>query len=106
MRSLLILGALMGITLASNTIFLTFTKIFNKKYATNEEFSKRQGIFMENYNKIVNHNHKRMLGKRSSTQAVNKDNDLTFEEWKASVGVGRPFPSLPVNNTFLMSTNP
>ena len=82
-------------SLSSSTIFLTFRKIYNKNYATNEEFSRRKRIFMRNYNEIVRHNSGYMLGKFSYSQKIDADSDLTMEEWKDKMGI-KPIPPIPI----------
>ena len=44
-RSLLVISAIVGVSLASEAAFLSFAKTFNKKYDTAEEFHKRMQIF-------------------------------------------------------------
>merc|ERR1712241_1165680 len=56
MRSLAIILAVVGVSLASEAGFLNFAKTFNKKYGSTEEYNKRRAIFLENYNDMVRHN--------------------------------------------------
>ena len=49
LRSLSIILAVVGVTLASEAEFLNFAKTFNKKYATLEELQTRKNIFNQRY---------------------------------------------------------
>ncbi|XP_074601850.1 cathepsin L-like [Brevipalpus obovatus] len=54
---------------------------FGKKYATAEEEAQRHSIFVQNMEKVRQHNERAKNGKVSYTLGMNKFADLTFEEF-------------------------
>merc|ERR1711872_748995 len=52
------------------------------------ELTKRQAIFMKNYNRMVEHNKDFDAGKVTWARGVNQWYDLTMEEWRAEMGIG------------------
>ena len=92
MRSLAIILALVGVSLASEAGFLNFAKTFNKKYGTTEEYNKRREIFLENYNSMVRHNQQYEEGKVSWWRKVTEHYDLTAVEREAALNLNN-FPS-------------
>merc|ERR1719433_1321502 len=90
MRSLPILLAVLGVSLASEGSFLNFAKSFNKKYATTEEYNKRREIFQQNYNDMVRHNKEYEEGKVSWWRKVTEHYDLTVEEREVALNLGLP----------------
>merc|ERR1719297_229699 len=90
MRSLAIILALVGVSLASEAGFLNFAKTFNKKYGSTEEYNKRRAIFLENYNDMVRHNKEYEEGKVSWWRKVTELYDLTAEEREVALNLGVP----------------
>jgi len=90
MRSLAIILALVGVSLASEAGFLNFAKTFNKKYGSTEEYNKRRAIFLENYNDMVRHNKEYEEGKVSWWRKVTEHYDLTAEEREVALNLGVP----------------
>ena len=87
-RSLAIILAVVGVSLASEAGFLNFAKTFNKKYGSTEEYNKRREIFLENYNSMVRHNQEYEEGKVSWWRKVTEHYDLTAEEREAVLNLG------------------
>ena len=87
-RSLAIILAVVGVSLASEASFLNFAKTFNKKYGSTEEYNKRRAIFLENYNSMVRHNQEYEEGKVSWWRKVTEHYDLTAEEREAVLNLG------------------
>eukprot|EP00092_Neocalanus_flemingeri_P021084 GFUD01022844.1.p1 GENE.GFUD01022844.1~~GFUD01022844.1.p1 ORF type:complete len:355 (-),score=80.29 GFUD01022844.1:30-1094(-) len=89
MRSLLILSALIGLTLA-NDAFLRFAKDFGKQYAGMRDYSMRRGIFMKNHQDMLQHNARYEAGEVTWTRKVTQYYDLTYDEFATAVGLGMP----------------
>jgi len=100
MRSLTIILAVLGVTLASEANFLNFAKTHNKKYSSVEEYNKRREIFLARYNDMLRHNQEYEEGKVSWWRKVTKHYDLTMEEIEAELNLG----SLPVEKEYLPPT--
>ena len=60
------------------------------------ELTMRQAIFMKNYNRMVEHNKDFDAGKVTWARGVNQWYDLTIEEWRAEMGIGRLQQSLVI----------
>jgi len=90
MRSLLVLAAILGISLASEERFLNFAKRNGKKYATTEEFNKRKEIFSANLADLERHNKEYAAGRVTWWKKVTPWFDLTHEEWLAEMNLGMP----------------
>jgi len=88
MRSLSIILAVVGVTLASEAEFLNFAKTFNKKYATLEELQTRKNIFNQRYEAMVAHNQRYEAGEVSWWKKVTQHYDLTDEEIEKALGLG------------------
>merc|ERR1719295_1336720 len=88
MRSLSVLLAVVGVSLASEANFLNFAKTHNKKYATTEEYEMRRQIFLERYESMVAHNQRYEAGEVSWWRKVTQHYDLTDEEIEKALGLG------------------
>merc|ERR1712126_384873 len=88
MRSLSIILAVVGVTLASEAEFLNFAKTFNKKYASLEELQTRKNIFNQRYEAMVAHNQRYEAGEVSWWKKVTQHYDLTDEEIEKALGLG------------------
>merc|ERR1719238_887019 len=93
MRSLSILLAVVGVSLASEANFLNFAKTHNKKYATTEEYEMRRQIFLERYESMVAHNQRYEAGEVSWWRKVTEHYDLTMEEIEKALGLGGALPA-------------
>ena len=93
---LLVLSALIAVGLANEDVFLKWAKEQGKQYKTKAELTMRQAIFMKNYNRMVEHNKDFDAGKVTWARGVNKWYDLTMEEWRAEMGIGRLQQSLVI----------
>ena len=89
---LLVLSALVVVGLANEDVFLKWAKEQGKQYKTKAELTMRQAIFMKNYNRMVEHNKDFDAGKVTWARGVNQWYDLTMEEWRAEMGIGRTEP--------------
>jgi len=88
MRLLLVFLAIVGVSLASEASFLKFSKTFNKKYRSTEEYYKRRDIFLQNYNEMVRHNQLYEEGKVTWWKKITEWSDLTTEEFVAHMNLG------------------
>ena len=79
----------MAISLANEDIFLNWAKEQGRQYHTKAEVTKRQAIFMKNYNRMVEHNKEFAAGHVSWARGINQWYDLTEEEWAAEMGFGK-----------------
>jgi len=87
----LILFALFGFSLAGQTSpYYEFTKKFTKSYRSIDEYEMRREVFMNNYQKMLDHNKKYDAGEVSWWMKVHEDMDLTSEEWRAKRTGGLP----------------
>merc|ERR1712045_862070 len=93
MRSLSVLLAVVGVSLASEANFLNFAKTHNKKYATTEEYEMRRQIFLERYESMVAHNQRYEAGEVSWWRKVTEHYDLTMEEIEKALGLGGVLPA-------------
>jgi len=93
MRSLSVLLAVVGVSLASEANFLNFAKTHNKKYATTEEYEMRRQIFLERYESMVAHNQRYEAGEVSWWRKVTEHYDLTMEEIEKALGLGGALPA-------------
>ena len=100
MRVLVLMCAVACIALASESSFNEFTKTFNKKYASTEEYAKRKEIFMANYKLMQKHNQEYEEGKVSWWKKVTEYYDLTHEEWMNHMKLGMP----PMDEPNMIST--
>ena len=82
--------AVVGVALASEANFLQFTKTFNKKYRSTEEYNKRRETFLRNYNDMVRHNQLYEEGKVTWWKKITEWSDLTPEEFAAHMNLGMP----------------
>ena len=89
---LLVLSALVAVGLANEDVFLKWAKEQGKQYKTKAELTMRQAIFMKNYNRMVEHNKDFDAGKVTWARGVNQWYDLTMEEWRAEMGIGKTEP--------------
>merc|ERR1719228_1169731 len=83
MRLLALLCVLQVGLALGNDVFHGFHQRYSKAYNTAEEFEQRRSIFMENYNKMTEHNKRYEAGEVTWWQQVHEDMDLTDEEWGA-----------------------
>merc|ERR1712037_1023199 len=90
MRFHLLASALVAVSLANEDVFLNWAKEQGRQYHTKAEVTKRQAIFMKNYNRMVEHNKEFAAGRVSWARGVNQWYDLTEEEWFAEMGFGAP----------------
>ena len=82
-------SALVAISLANEDIFLNWAREQGRQYHTKAEVTKRQAIFMKNYNRMVEHNKEFAAGRVSWARGINQWYDLTEEEWAAEMGFGK-----------------
>ena len=78
----------MAVSLANEDVFLNWAKEQGRQYHTKAEVTKRQAIFMKNYNRMLEHNKEFAAGRVSWARGVNQWYDLTEEEWFAEMGFG------------------
>merc|ERR1712130_629728 len=86
MRFHLLASALVAVSLANEDIFLKWAREQGRQYHTKAELTKRQAIFMKNYNRMVAHNKEFSAGRVSWARGINQWYDLTEEEWAAEMG--------------------
>ena len=92
--------AVLGVALASEANFLQFTKTFDKKYRSTEEYNKRRETFLRNYNDMLAHNQLYEEGKVTWWRKVTEHSELTPEEFAAHKNLGMP----PVEPEMLTNT--
>ena len=88
LRFHLLASALVAASLANDDVFHNWAKEQGRQYHTKAEVTKRQAIFMKNYNRMVEHNKEFAAGRVSWARGVNQWYDLTKEEWAAEMGFG------------------
>jgi len=81
----------LGMTLDT---FHNFNLEHSKTYKSTQEYELRRSIFMNNYNKMLEHNKRYEAGEVTWSQGVHPDMDLTEEEWAAKRLTGLPKPSM------------
>jgi len=89
MRCLLVLGGLIGLSLAAEP-FHQFATQFGKNYGSSRELSMRREIFLSNYQDMLEHNALYEAGKLSWSRKVTEFYDLTHEEFLVARGLGMP----------------
>ena len=94
------ISAFLGVSLASEASFLSFTKTFNKRYASVEEFEKRREIFLHNYADMVEHNEQYEAGAVSWWRKVTEYYDMTHQEWMDIMKLGMP----PLDEALMVNT--
>jgi len=104
MRFHLLASVLVAVSLANEDVFLNWAKEQGRQYHTKAEVTKRQAIFMKNYNRMVEHNKEFAAGRVSWARGVNQWYDLTKEEWAAEMGFG--VAENPKQNTTSSSSFP
>jgi len=92
-----LLYAFACISLSTELTFKDFTKTFNKKYASVEEYFNRRKIFMSNYNNMLKHNKDYAEGKVSWKKKVTEYFDMTLEEKRSQLNFGLP----PINESLI-----
>ena len=92
-------SALVAVGLANEEVFLNWVKEQGRQYKTKAELTKRQAIFMKNYNRMVAHNKEFAAGRVSWARGINQWYDLTEEEWKAEMGLGELFCRIGQTNS-------
>jgi len=95
-----LLYAFACISLSTELTFKDFTKTFNKKYASVEEYFNRRKIFMSNYNNMLKHNKDYAEGKVSWKKKVTEYFDMTLEEKRSQLNFGLP----PINESLIHDT--
>ena len=83
----LLVSVLVAASLASEDVFLNWAKDQGRQYHTKAELTKRQAIFMKNYNRMVAHNKEFAAGRVAWARGINQWYDLTEEEWAAEMGI-------------------
>merc|ERR1711872_267579 len=103
MRTVLVFSAVLSLSV-SKYDFLQFAKQFGKQYASLEEFTRRQEIFLEKYQKMVEHNMRYTRGEESWSMKLTKYFDLTTEEVDKALGL-TAMPQYPLSGSISVSSS-